>query len=173
MSDTTDTSPDAVVDVPGEQAADMEAEAAKPRAEKDWEAEAAKWKTLARKHEARVKDLVPAAERLRELEDAQKSELEKLQGSYEEALGAASRAQHELWRERAARRHGLDDELLGFLTGESEEELDERAKVLATKLAAHAEEARPKPGPAPDPTRGQSPPGGGSTADQFAALFAN
>lgn len=141
------------------------------KAEKDWEAEAAKWKTLARKHETRAKELAPAAERLRELEDAQKSELERLQGQYEEALGAATRAQHELWRERAARRHGLDDELIGFLTGESEEALDEAAKVLASKLSAAKEAAAPPPGPAPDPTRGASPPGGGSTADQFAALF--
>lgn len=105
------------------------------------------------------------------MEDAQKSELERLQGSYEEALGEASRAQHELWRERAARKHGLDDELIEFLTGESEEELEERAKVLSAKLAARAEGDKPKPGPSPDPTRGQSPDGGGTPAQQFAALF--
>ncbi|RCV53476.1 hypothetical protein [Marinitenerispora sediminis] len=171
MSDDT-TSADAAVGVTGEPAADTEAAVETPRAEKDWQVEAAKWKALARKHEGRVKELAPAAERLRELEDAQKSELEKLQSSYEEALGAASRAQHELWRERAARKHGLDDDLLKFLTGESEDELLEAAQVLASKLAARAEAEKPKPGPAPDPTRGQSPPGGGSTADQFAALFA-
>lgn len=169
MSEQTDT---AAADATDVESADTDATTdAKPRAEKDWEAEAAKWKTLARKHEARTKELAPAAERLRELEDAKKSELEKLQGSYEEALGAASRAQHELWRERAARRHGLDDELIGFLTGESEEELNERAQVLAEKLAARVEAAKPKPGPAPDPTRGQSAPGGASTADQFASVF--
>ncbi|MBV2364269.1 hypothetical protein [Streptomonospora nanhaiensis] len=155
----------------GDQAADMEATATPPRAERDWEAEAAKWKTLARKHETRAKELAPAAERLRELEDAQKSELERLQGQYEEALGAASRAQHELWRERAARRHGLDDDLLEFLTGESEEELEERAKVLAAKLAARTEEQAPPPGPAPDPTRGHVADGAASTAQQFAAIF--
>jgi len=158
-------------DTSGQAAADTEAPAEQPRAEKDWEAEAAKWKTLARKHEQRTKELAPAAERLRELEDAQKSELERLQGQYEEALGAASRHQHELWRERAARRHGLDDELLGFLTGESEEELDERAKVLAAKLSARAEEDKPKRGPRPDPTRGQSPDAESGPAQQFAALF--
>lgn len=151
--------------------ADTDTAETKPRQEKDWEAEAAKWKTLARKHEQRTKELAPAAQRLQELEDAQKSELEKLQGTYEQALGEASRAQHELWRERAARRHGLDDELLGFLTGESEEELDTRAQVLAEKLAARTEAEKPKPGPAPDPTRGQGAATGGSTADQFASIF--
>ena len=170
MTEQTDTqaaaegAPEAVV-------ADTDTAGAKPRQEKDWEAEAAKWKTLARKHEARTKELAPAAEKLRELEDAQKSELEKLQGTYEQALGETSRAQHELWRERAARRHGLDDELLGFLVGETEEELDARAQVLAEKLTARAEAAKPKPGPAPDPTRGQAAPGGASTADQFASVF--
>ncbi|GAB3209796.1 hypothetical protein GCM10027294_25620 [Marinactinospora endophytica] len=153
-----------------EQAADTEP-ADRPRVEKDWEAEAAKWKTLARKHETRAKELLPAAERLRELEDAQKTQLERLQGQYEDALGAATRAQHELWRERAARRHGLDDELIEFLTGESEEELEERAKVLAAKLATRVEAAKPKPGPAPDPTRGHAPSGGGTPAEQFAAIF--
>lgn len=168
MSEQDTAAPDAT----GQEGTDTDApEQVKPRAEKDWEAEAAKWKTLARKHETRAKELAPAAERLREMEDAQKSELERLQGSYEEALGEASRAQHELWRERAARKHGLDDELIEFLTGESEEELEERAKVLSAKLAARAEGDKPKPGPSPDPTRGQSPDGGGTPAQQFAALF--
>lgn len=168
MSEHTDTAPTAP---PLGDATDTEAPEAKARTEKDWEAEAAKWKTLARKHEQRTKELAPAAQRLQELEDAQKTELERLQGQYEEALGAASRAQHELWRERAARKHGLDDELIEFLAGESEEELEERAKVLAAKLATRVEAAKPKPGPAPDPTRGHAPSGGGTPAEQFAAIF--
>lgn len=168
MSEHTDTAPTAP---PLGDATDTEAPEAKARTEKDWEAEAAKWKTLARKHEQRTKELAPAAQRLQELEDAQKTELERLQGQYEEALGVASRAQHELWRERAARKHGLDDELIEFLAGESEEELEERAKVLSAKLAARTKEPEPAPGPAPDPTRGVTPDGGGTPAQQFAALF--
>lgn len=77
----------------------------------------------------------------------------EVQGQYEELLGKASTAEHELWRERAARKHGLDDELLEFLTGETAEELEARAKTLAEKLTAVAPPART--GPKPDPSQGQ------------------
>ena len=150
-------SQDPTVSAPVVEQADTDTAETKPRQEKDWEAEAAKWKTLARKHEQRTKELAPAAQRLQELEDAQKSELEKLQGTYEQALGEASRAQHELWRERAARRHGLDDELLGFLTGESEEELDTRRRC-SRRSSPPAPKRRNRslvrPRPHPRPGRG-------------------
>jgi hypothetical protein len=45
--------------------------------EKDWAAEAEKWKALARKHEGTAKANADAAKRLAEIEDANASELEK------------------------------------------------------------------------------------------------
>ncbi|MFE6866016.1 hypothetical protein ACFVFS_05630 [Kitasatospora sp. NPDC057692] len=49
-----------------------------PPEPKDWEAEAAKWKALSRENETRAKANADAARRLAELEEAQKSDAEKL-----------------------------------------------------------------------------------------------
>lgn len=56
-----------------------EAETAKPDtgSVKDWAAEAEKWKALARKHEGTAKANSEAAKRLAEIEESQKSEVEK------------------------------------------------------------------------------------------------
>lgn len=78
-----------------------------------------------------------------------------LQGEYEEVLGKHSKAEHQLRMERAARRHGLDDELMGFLSGETDEEVDAKAQTLAAKLSAATPAAEQRPGPRPDPTQGQ------------------
>lgn len=75
-----------------------------------------------------------------------------LQAQYEDLLGKHSAAEHELRIERAARRHGLDDDLVPFLGGETDEEVEERAKTLAAKLAAA--EPPPRNGPKPDPSQG-------------------
>jgi hypothetical protein len=74
------------------------------------------------------------------------------QDELEEALGLAALAETQLWKERAARRHGLDDDLMAMLTGESAEEVEERAATLAGRLAAAANTQRR---PAPDPSQGQ------------------
>lgn len=60
--------------------------------EKDWKAEAEKWKALSRKHEKTAKDLAPAAKKLAEIEDAQKSEAEKLAAAKEAAEAKADAA---------------------------------------------------------------------------------
>ena len=101
----------------------------------------------AREWEKRAKANADAAKRLGELEDAQKTEAQKLQEQYEEVLGRASRAENDLARERVARKHGLDDDLMQFLTGETEDELEERAKVLAERLGERtaADSRRPDP----------------------------
>jgi hypothetical protein len=74
------------------------------------------------------------------------------QDELEEALGLAALTETQLWKERAARRHGLDDDLMAMLTGESAEEIEERAATLAGRLAAAANTQRR---PAPDPSQGQ------------------
>lgn len=76
----------------------------------------------------------------------------EFQSQYEELLGKHSQAENTLRLERAARRYGLDDELLGFLSGETDEEVEAKAKTLAAKLNTAPAE---RPGPRPDPTQGQ------------------
>lgn len=77
------------------------------------------------------------ATKLDELEQANQSEAEKMRGQLEDALGKATRTQIELWRERAARQHGLSDEDMQFVTGDTEEQIAERAKAFAERLQAH------------------------------------
>ncbi|MFL1441825.1 hypothetical protein [Nocardiopsis protaetiae] len=125
------------------------------------------WKAKAREWEKRAKENKAAADRLAELEEAQKSEEQRRQEQLEEALGAASRTQHDLWRERAARRYGLDDELVPFLSGETEEEVLARAETLASKITAPAPGGR-----RPDPSQGQGGGGAPTLREQIRAAEA-
>lgn len=64
----------------------------KGKAEPDLAAEVAKWKALARKHEGNAKTNAAAARKLTELEDAQRSEGEKLAAKAEAAEARAAAA---------------------------------------------------------------------------------
>ncbi|MEU1421479.1 hypothetical protein [Kitasatospora sp. NPDC005751] len=74
MSTPTPTEPPVPTPVPGPPPSAPPA----PPEPKDWEAEAAKWKALSRENETRAKANADAAKRLAELEEAQKSDAEKL-----------------------------------------------------------------------------------------------
>lgn len=105
-----------------------------------------------------------ALAKLREIEDSQKSEATKEREAREAAEAAAKEAQGALARERAARRHGLSDDAMEFLTGATDEEIEERAKRLAEMTAAKTPQRRP------DPSQGSTAGAGApaSAADQFA-----
>jgi hypothetical protein len=91
----------------------------------------AKWKALARKHEARAKENATAAEKLRQLEDRDKTELQRAteRAQKAEAERAAERA--ERFRLMAASRTGLGAEFAVYLSGTEQAEIDERADALA------------------------------------------
>lgn len=93
----------------------------------DLSAEIEKWKALARKNEARAKDNAEKAKRLDELEEANKSELQKLQDQLAAAQKAAQDAEVGRLRASIAARHGVPEPLL---TGTDEESLEASAKVL-------------------------------------------
>ncbi|PZG20606.1 capsid assembly scaffolding protein Gp46 family protein [Nonomuraea aridisoli] len=118
-------------------------------------------------------DLKSKAAKYDELSQSQKTEAQRQQEQLEEALGRATRTEVDLWKERAARKHGLDDELMAFLTGETEQEVLDRAKTLADKLKQSADDEQSderRPGgrrtPAPDHSQGR---GGGSDGGSLAA----
>lgn len=67
---------------------------------KDWQAEAEKWKALARKHEGSAKSNAEAAKRLAEIEESQKTDLEKAVGEAEQRGRQAAKL--ESAQERAA-----------------------------------------------------------------------
>ena len=122
-----------------------------PAQEPDWKAEARKW-------EKRAKDNSDAAARLKELEDAQKTEQERLTEQLEAERASARSNAVEAARYRAAMKHGLSDEDLEWL-GDDPDQIEDRAERLAARLAATNPEPPPtqrrpqeklKPGAAPE-----------------------
>lgn len=104
----------------------------------DLAAEVAKWKAMSRKHEAQAKANADAAKRLQEIEDADKSELQKLQEKAESEGRKAADATLELARLRVAMRKGLTETQAKRLIGKTEEELEADAAELLESFAAGA-----------------------------------
>lgn len=96
--------------------------------------------------EKAAKDL---QKRLKALEDAGKSEDERQSEAFATLERERDEALLELARHRAAVTYGLEPEDLEFLTGDPDE-IDERAKKLATRLGRAGKPAKPKA----DPTQG-------------------
>lgn len=88
---------------------------------------------LAREREqyADYADVKAKAEELDKIREAEKTDLEKLQGQYEELLGKAARTEQALRISRAASKHGLSAEAAAFLHGETDEEVEAAAEKLA------------------------------------------
>lgn len=139
--------------------------AAQP-AETDWKAEARKW-------EARAKENNQAAKKLADLEEANKTEAQKLADRASKAEQTAAAAQAEALRWRIATKHGIGDEdAETFLTGTSEEVLTRQAERLVAlrtpqqPAAAGGQQRTPvealRPGALPNPPEP-------TLADQIAA----
>lgn len=118
--------------------------------------EVAKWKAMARKHEAEAKALRPAAQRLQELEEQGRTEAEKLAAAKAAAEKEAADARDELSRLRVATSKGLSPDLAARLVGTTEEELAEDADRLLA-LMKPATPAPPTPGSADAGPRGDTP----------------
>lgn len=121
----------------------------------DWEAEAVKWKALARSHENRhltalgfkskdeIEQLRQAAQKYGEFEDSQKSEVQKAQEraqTFEQQL-ADERSQNA--RLLAAATHGIPPDLIELLGSGTAEEINARAEALAERLKAATPPAPP------------------------------
>lgn len=111
---------------------------------KDWQAEAEKWKSLSRQHEAQAKANAEAAKKIQEIEDATKSETERLQDKVARAEAQAKDLGAENARLRVALTKGLSAEQMEFLTGDTEEELSERADKLLALIKPDSEEEEPE-----------------------------
>jgi hypothetical protein len=100
----------------------------------DWQAQAEKWRTLSRKHETAAKANADAAKKLADIEDAQKTETQKLS----DRLAAAEKelGEHRIRdiRMKAAREAGLDADMADFLTATEPDAALAQAKVLAKKV---------------------------------------
>ena len=98
--------------------------------EPDWKAEAAKWKSMSRKHEGQAKANADAAKRLQELEDANKSETQKLADKATEAEKRAAAAEAKATKYEVAAELGIQAKHLRYLHGATREEIEESAKAL-------------------------------------------
>ena len=154
-ADTADQGSDTTTDAPADGAV------------QDFAAEAEKWKSLSRKHEEQAKANADAAARLRKLEDANKSEVERqaeavslLTQERDAAIGEAARL-------RAAVKHGLSDEDLELIGNGTPDEIEFRAARLAARLAAQGQPRKP----GKDPTQGTATDPNTSNAAQFAAAI--
>jgi hypothetical protein len=92
--------------------------------------EAASERSEKKKLEARVK----------EFEDAHKSETERLQEERDGLRSELAKEQAERLRQQVALEKGISGEYLDFLTGESEEELNEKADRLRALMEARQRE---------------------------------
>lgn len=92
-----------------------ETEGADTEPQVDAAKEIEKWKALARKHEEQAKKNAEAAARLKEIEDAGKSETEKLQAALEEAQRRARESTIKALKLQIANEKGLPPSLAKFL----------------------------------------------------------
>jgi hypothetical protein len=128
------------------------AEADPPVPETDWKAEAEKLKSEARKWETRSKDNAKAAQRLAEIEEASKTDLEKFQSRAEAAekrlAEIESREQVASWKSEIAAGTGVPADAL---RGSTREELEAHAEALKPLLTASQRGPFvPSPGNIPD-----------------------
>lgn len=146
-------------EAPAEQPDEGTQEAAKQ--EKDWAAEANKWKSLARQHEKTAKANAEAARKYAEIEDSQKTEQQRLAERLAEAEQRAAQAEIGRARLLAAATYNIPASLLDRISGGTEDEINESAqalseeieRVVAERLAAAPPPPPPAPPASPAPTR--------------------
>jgi len=98
----------------------------------DWKAEARKW-------EQRAKENTAAAKRLQDLEDSQKTELEKAAARAEAAEAALAAKEAEATRLSIASKHGISGDYLDLLVGVDETELEAKAQKIAALITVQQE----------------------------------
>lgn len=128
MTETTDTAATA--------AEDTSTATPPPEPATDPAAELEHWKTMARKQEQRAKENAAAAQRLAELEDAQKTEQQRLEDRAAAAEAERDTARQELTRLRMAARYGIGEDDLDLLGSGTDDEIEARAKRLSERLTS-------------------------------------
>lgn len=102
--------------------------------ETDWKAEAEKWKALSRKNENEVKALRPSAQKLAEIEEANKTEIEKAQARAEAAEKRLQETELARLRSEIALTKGLTPSQAKRLVGTTADELEADADELLVDL---------------------------------------
>lgn len=102
-----------------------------------------------------------AEAKLREIEQAEMTDLEKAKAEIERLTADAAKAEAAVTRRQVADEIGLPAEMVEFLTGATAEEMTEQAKRLKVAMT---EAAGPKR-PAADPTQGAKPSAAGQLTE--------
>lgn len=139
MSDTTTDPADPTVNATETDAPDETTEQAEP----DLAAELARWKTQARQNEARAKANADKAKRFDEIEEANKTELQKAAERAEAAEKRAAEAERRALLTDVAARTKVPAK---YLTGETVEELEQSATDFQNDIATLAKPAGPRAG---------------------------
>lgn len=109
---------------------------------KDWEAEAEKWKALARKHEDRAKENHEKVKAFDKIQEENMTDAEKAKARAEKAEEEASQLRRERTVDKALLAHGLTEDDREYLEALPVEKIDSAAKHIADRLKA----AVPEPG---------------------------
>jgi hypothetical protein len=95
-----------------------------------------KWKNTVLKAEARANKNADAAKRLQEIEDSQKTELQRATEAQQAAEQRAAEAEGRYHRTLAAATYGLPPTLIDLLSGGTEDEINASAETLAAEINA-------------------------------------
>lgn len=125
------------------------------------------WKQKAREQEKRAKDNAEAAKRLTELEEAQKTEAQRLTERADAEFERAQVAEAKLLRYQVASEAGVPANALKFLTGTTREEIEVSAKDVLELIGDAGKPRAPKP----DPNQGRTPSEATSPATEFASFI--
>jgi hypothetical protein len=153
----------------------------------DLQAEIAKWKSLARKHESTAKQNADAARKFAEWEDSQKSEQQRLADQLAAAEQRAVQAEIGRAKLMAAATYDIPVSMLDRIGGATEDEINEAAEAIAAEINAAVEAEVAKrlaaaPAVQPEPVQpartrpveslspGALPPGNGEPIDGNAFL---
>ena len=136
MADDATPSQAAEMDAGTTQTTDQTATSTEQAAESDGEGLKKALAAKRRQHRDAESRAKAAEARLQEIEDAQKSEAEKLQERAVRAEKEAAEARTELLRERIAREEGVPPEFIDRLRGGTEGEIRDDAKLFVAALPA-------------------------------------
>jgi hypothetical protein len=152
------------------EASEVAVEPTETEGQPDYKALAEKWKTLSRKHEGQAKANADAAKRLAEMEDADKTEMQKLIDKAAASDKEAAHAQRELARLRVGMRKGLTETQAKRLVGETEEELEADADELLAAFRQGPTDEKDAPSRDNAPTRPKEKLKSGATGADTDAL---
>ena len=105
-------------------------EAATAEESVDWRARARQWEERSKANHARLQELEPLAKKAQELEDAAKSDLEKLTEKFNEANARAAALESEKNRLAVIAKHGIPEEFQDLVQGNDAESLSASAEKV-------------------------------------------